>query len=174
MLAGRMKLNTFIAMLAVGGGCGLAGFAFATYTMSPDSPPQAAPTPVVLMPAPAPPPTAPIEAVLDAPVASPPVGAPDLGGAREIDRMVIGYVGRDIGTDKLKDVSQGKPWKVNVYQDKGSATANRAKVDLDRDDKWDEKFTFKGGAITRDVAPADDEAYTLSYRWDGKDWVSGG
>lgn len=172
MLAGKMKLTTFLAILVVGGTCGLAGFGVATYTLTPDAEP--APAPVVLMPAPPPAPApsqaAPVVADVDpAPSAHVPVGAPT--DAREVDTIVLGYVGRAIGTDKLKDVSQGKPFKVNVYQDAGSATANRVKVDLDRDDKWDEKFTFKDDTITRDVAPADDEAYTQSYRWDGKAWV---
>lgn len=73
-----------------------------------------------------------------------------------------------------KAVSKGKPFKVNVYQDAGAPTANRVEVDLDRewDEKWDEKFTFEDGTITRKVAPADDEVYTQSYRWDGKEWVA--
>jgi hypothetical protein len=94
--------------------------------------------------------------------------------AREVDKVVLSYVGKPIGADKLKDVTKGKPFKVNVYQDGGSPTANRAKVDLDRDDKWDEKFTFEDGTITRDVAPADDESYTEHLRWDGHGWVTAG
>jgi hypothetical protein len=177
MFAGKMRLTTFLTALVVGGVCGIAGFAFATYTMEPAPPPEAtlSLTPVAPVPT-EPTPTAAVDAaavdaVTEAPAAVPTATA---HGTREIDILVFGYVGRDIGSDKLKDVSKGKPFKVNVYQDAGSPTANRVKVDLDRDEKWDEKFTFKDGTITRDVAPADDEAYTVSYRWDGKEWVAGG
>ncbi|MES2639273.1 MAG: hypothetical protein V4850_07305 [Myxococcota bacterium] len=169
-----MRLTTFLTALVVGGVCGVAGFAFATYTMEPAPPPQAtlSLTPVAPVPA-EPTPTAAVDAVPEVPPAAA-AAAPTAHGTREIDITVFSYVGRDIGSDKLKDVSKGKPFKVNVYQDPGSPTANRVKVDLDRDEKWDEKFTFKDGTITRDVAPADDEAYTVSYRWDGKEWVAGG
>lgn len=100
--------------------------------------------------------------------------APTVIGAnaeREADRVALSYIGKDIGTDKLKDITKGKPFKVNVYQDAGSATANRAKLDLDRDDKWDEKLTFEPEKITREVAPADDENYTETWHWDGAGWV---
>lgn len=179
MFAGKMRLSTFLTALVVGGVCGVGGFAFATYTMAPE--PTLSLTPVApVAPAPAQPvlaltPNEPSVAGASAPVAASPIASSSVAapaGAREIDTLVLGYVGRDIGSDKLKDVSKGKPFKINVYQDAGSPTANRVKVDLDRDEKWDEKFTFKDGTITRDVAPADDEAYTVSYRWDGKDWVA--
>jgi hypothetical protein len=93
-----------------------------------------------------------------------------LAGAREVDRVVLGYQGRDLGVDKLKDVTSGKPYKVNVYQDAGQPTANRAKIDLDRDDKWDEKLTFADGTVAREVAPADDENYTETWIWSPTGW----
>ena len=92
-------------------------------------------------------------------------------GGREVDGIALGYIGKNIGSEKLKDVTPGKPYKVNVYQDAGSSSANRAKIDLDRDDKWDEKLTFAADGVTREVAPADDEAYSETYTWDGKAWV---
>ena len=92
--------------------------------------------------------------------------------AREADRTVSSYVGKDLGSDKRKDVSAGKPYKINVYQDAGNPTANRAKLALDRDEKWDEKFTFDGTSVERQVAPADDENYTQAWRWDGSGWVA--
>jgi hypothetical protein len=69
----------------------------------------------------------------------------------------------------VKDASRGNAFKVNLYQDEDKVSMNRAKVDLDRDDKWDEKWTFKPGEITRKVAPTDDENYTDNYLWKGKD-----
>ncbi|MEZ4472387.1 MAG: hypothetical protein R3F60_16640 [bacterium] len=47
---------------------------------------------------------------------------------------------------------------------------NRLKIDLDRDEKWDEKWTVKDGAIQRDIAPADDERYTQTLWWSGSSW----
>ena len=59
---------------------------------------------------------------------------------------------------------------MNLYQDDGHSSVNRAKVDLDRDDKWDEKWTFKGDTIQRKVAPKDDEQYTRTLHWTGSGW----
>jgi hypothetical protein len=81
------------------------------------------------------------------------------------------YAGKSLGSDKIKDATKGRPYKVNLYQDAGKSTMNRAKVDLDRDDKWDEKWTFDGDAITRQVAPNDDDNYTETYMWDGNAWA---
>jgi hypothetical protein len=89
---------------------------------------------------------------------------------RAVDRYLLGQVGRDIGTKKLKDTTRGKPYKVNLYQDDGHSSVNRAKVDLDRDDKWDEKWTFKGDTVQRKVAPEDDEQYTRTLHWTGSGW----
>jgi hypothetical protein len=49
---------------------------------------------------------------------------------------------------------------------------NRAKIDLDRDDKWDEKWTFDGTNISRKVSPNDDEDYSQEYDWNGSEWVA--
>lgn len=166
MLAGKMRLNTFLLMVGVvlGGAVTAGGIWWATRP-PPPPPPVIAEAPPPPVPVPAPVAPAPVAAAPDAPA------MPD--GAREVDTVVLFYADKAIGTDKLKDVTKGKAFKVNVYQDDGKATANRAKVDLDRDDKWDEKFTFDGGTITREVAPADDENYTEKYHWDGKGWVAG-
>lgn len=40
--------------------------------------------------------------------------------------------------EKIKDATKEKPYKANLYSDDG-ARWNHAKVDLDRDDKDDEK-----------------------------------
>ncbi len=69
---------------------------------------------------------------------------------------LLGLLGRPASSEKIKDGLRG-PVKVNVYAEKGVWT--RAKVDLDRDEKWDEKWSLSGTAIMRQVAPADDERY---------------
>jgi hypothetical protein len=80
------------------------------------------------------------------------------------------YLGKPLGTSKRKDVSAGQSYKINVYQDEGFSLANRAKVDLDRDDKWDEKWTWDEGTLSRQLAPADDENYTVTEQWSGDSW----
>lgn len=164
-LAGDMKLSNFLllvgtgAVLICGGGVAsawqLGWFEPAPEVATPEPMPR--PTPVTV---PTPPPAPePVEAVA-------PVGRP-------VDQVVLSYAGKALGAAKRKDVTTGKPFKVNVYQDEGHATANRAKADLDRDDQWDEKFTFHpDGRITRKVAPADDEDYTESFVWSEGAWVA--
>ena len=63
---------------------------------------------------------------------------------------------------KIKDATRNQSFKINLYSDDGTAF-NRAKVDLDRDDKWDESWTLKNGTVEKQVAPADDENYTDVY-----------
>ena len=93
---------------------------------------------------------------------------------RSMDREILARVAQGISGDKAKDAVRGRPWKVNLYQDAGQARVNRLKIDLDRDEKWDEKWTFvtDGGreVVKRQVAPNDDEAYTLEFLLDGEKW----
>lgn len=98
-----------------------------------------------------------------------------LGDVRDVDKLLmLDWAGRSISSPKLKDITKGRPYKVNVYQDAGKSAVNRAKVDLDRDDKWDEKWTFEeGGGITRKVAPSDDEDYSTVEVWNGERWMQG-
>jgi hypothetical protein len=91
--------------------------------------------------------------------------------ARPHDADVLAFEGRAIGSDKIKDAVAGRAFKVNVYQDAGKSTVNRAKVDLDGDEKWDEKYTFEPGKITLQRAPADDEKYTETFHWTGDGWA---
>jgi hypothetical protein len=73
--------------------------------------------------------------------------------------------------EKIKDATGGTPFKVNLYSD-DRARWNRVKIDLDRDEKWDEKWTIAAdGSIEREVAPADDEVYSEKYQRSGDAWV---
>lgn len=92
------------------------------------------------------------------------------GVGRPVDRFILDQLGRDLGTDKIKDATKGQSYKVNLYQDAGHSSFNRAKVDLDRDDKWDESWTIDGQTVTRKVAPNDDENYSLSHTWGASGW----
>jgi hypothetical protein len=69
---------------------------------------------------------------------------------------LLGLLGRPASSNKIKDGLRGQV-KVNVYAEHG--VWGRAKVDLDRDEKWDEKWSLDGTAIMRQVAPEDDERY---------------
>lgn len=93
------------------------------------------------------------------------------------ERQLIERVQAGIGGpgQKLKD-----PWKegpkVNVYHDEGEQIPNRAKVDLDRDGKWDEKWSFEqtpeGLKVKRQVSSADDDAlYDREYRLREGKWA---
>lgn len=97
-----------------------------------------------------------------------PSGGPSL---RPVDTDILELLKRP-AQEKIKDGARGKPWKVNVYSD-DRRRFNRVKVDLDRDEKWDESWTVKpDGAIERKVAPADDERYTQTLRLDrAAGWV---
>jgi hypothetical protein len=106
----------------------------------------------------------------DTPAAAKPDGS--AAAMRDVDRAVFQWRGKELGGDKKKDVTAGRPYKVNLYQDSGQSAMNRAKIDLDRDDKWDEKWTFDDAGVSRKVAPNDDEDYTESYAWDGSAWVA--
>ncbi|MEL6182046.1 MAG: hypothetical protein AAFS10_24005, partial [Myxococcota bacterium] len=53
---------------------------------------------------------------------------------------------------KLKDALRGHAWKVNLYEDTGDTQFDRAKIDQDRDDTWDEKWSFKGKRWHKDGA----------------------
>lgn len=164
MLAGKMKLTTF---LAIAGLVGVAAIALliATCDTQPHTTEVAADRP--------PSNTGNRSPQRDAPSQGPDPAHATAGGPSErpVDVAVMGWRGKDLGSDKKKDVTKGKPFKVNVYQDAGKSTMNRAKLDLDRDDKFDEKWTFDGDDISRQVAPADDENYTESYVWDGEAWA---
>ncbi len=101
------------------------------------------------------------------PLGSVPPAAPSLpAGAvafRPMDAEILAAASRPVSGDKVKDAVPGRAWKVNFYKDAGAPGVNRAKVDLDRDEKWDEKWTWKDGGVLREVAPADDEAYTVKF-----------
>jgi len=73
--------------------------------------------------------------------------------------------------EKIKDATGSTPYKVNLYSD-DRVRWNRVKIDLDRDEKWDEKWTLSAdGSILREVAPADDEQYSEQYQRSGDQWV---
>jgi len=90
-------------------------------------------------------------------------------GLRPVDDDMLALV-KGPAQEKVKDATKGKPYKINLYSDDG-ARFNRAKTDLNRNDKWDESWTFGAdGSIERQVAPADDEKYTEVWTLSGSTW----
>jgi hypothetical protein len=127
--------------------------------------------PVAPAPAPAPAPTpAPAPAPAPAPVAPAPA-APAAGGLRALDQEILARARAGISGEKANDAIKGKGYKVNLYSDAKDRRVNRLKLDLDKDGKWDEKWTFEpDGRVKRQVATKDDETYDESYLLDGTAW----
>lgn len=164
-----MKYTTFRGLL-IGGGVLLVLGAFGSCLLCAGS--------QVLSPKPPPPPVATVVAPSAAPLPTP-ATAPtatavtftDSMPVTDVHRAVLAASKQNISGDKGKDALPGRPYKVNLYKDPGQTRVNRLKLDLDRDDKWDEKWTLEdGGKVKRQIAPADDENYTLEYRLEGEYW----
>lgn len=95
-------------------------------------------------------------------------------GLRREDQLTIDYLNShpSATTDKIKDAFPREPFKVNIYRDGTSPTWTRLKIDLDRDNKDDEKWTLANGQPDkRQVSTQDDEQYDKEYRWQGGKWV---
>lgn len=171
-----MKFKTFRGLIigvALVGGIGLwaASCAFCTKRAPDDNgarAPQDVPT---AMPSP---PTAVTAATATPTVAaSAPAGGSDRATLRAMDREVLARIAGPVPGGKIKDLFPGRPYKVSIYKDAGHAKANRVKIDLDRNGKWDEKWTLEDdGKIKRKVAPRDDENYTLEFRLRGDTWAA--
>ncbi len=81
-----------------------------------------------------------------------------------MDDQILTAVKAGISGAKAKDVFRNAPYKVNLYEEQGQGSVNRAKIDLNRNGKWDEKWDWTpSGTVKREVAPNDDEQYTDKY-----------
>jgi hypothetical protein len=89
---------------------------------------------------------------------------------RPEDQKIIDLFNKPATSDKLKDAVPGA-WKVNIYRENGAAKFNRAKIDLNKNEKWDEKWSMDGDVLKRQVAPYDDENYTIEYLLKDGKWV---
>jgi hypothetical protein len=102
-----------------------------------------------------------------------PAGAPGVAtGARPMDKLIVEFVSKTPATsDKIKDAFPRETFKVNLYHDAGTTGWNRLKIDLDRDEKWDEKWDFENGLpAKRHVSSADNDSYDQEFRWLGGQW----
>lgn len=146
-----MRYRTFRGVV-VAGALLSAGGAVAWCVSRPEAPPAARrtiadPPPPEITTAPATPasPTLP-SAALPAALSSDPAAS-----------FLAERLGKPAGSDKIKDALGSRGPKVNVYNEKG--TWARAKVDRDRDEKWDEKWWLDGRQLWRAVSSGDDEKY---------------
>ena len=85
---------------------------------------------------------------------------------RPFDEEIIRLFEQTPSSDKVKDATPSRPYKVNLYAEGGKYV--RAKVDLNRNDKWDEKWSFETEAgrelVKRQVSPTDDDkTYSQKY-----------
>jgi hypothetical protein len=164
-----MKLSHFVVLAVVALGLAIFGLSRACKSGGEDVPPPPSATPPQVAtptgPDVAPPPSDP-----GPDSAAAPATASDLA-ARSYDAEVIAWSKRSISGDKMKDATKGKSWKLNLYKDAGYSTVNRAKVDTNRNDKFDEKYTFETTKITLQRAPNDDENYTETFHWNGSGWT---
>ena len=99
---------------------------------------------------------------------------PSNTGLRREDQMIIDLLNKQstATSDKIKDAFPKEKFKVNIYRDGNGSTWTRLKVDLDRDEKDDEKWTLVNGQPDkRQVSTRDDGNYDREYRWRGGQWV---
>lgn len=93
------------------------------------------------------------------PRASAPTPTPTrIGG---VALKVVAAMGGRASAKKVKDLYRGAGAKVNLYDDDGDGVWDRAKIDLDRDDNWDEKLSRKAAGMERKVE-ASGEVFVLS------------
>jgi len=109
------------------------------------------------------------------PVPAKPALLPGQEALRPMDEDLIALLARPMSGDKIKDAFSSRPYKVNIYKDSGFASANRLKIDLDRDEKDDEKWSIEGQgasiAVKRQVSPGDDGNYPVEYILVGGGWT---
>jgi hypothetical protein len=91
---------------------------------------------------------------------------------REVDGDVFGHLEGTltVGTE-AHDVVPQAPYRIDLSRPAERALVHAAKVDLDRDGSWDERWTFADRAVVRESSPADDGRYTERYRWQGGGWA---
>jgi hypothetical protein len=104
---------------------------------------------------------------------APPPPRPQLaeapGNLRDVDRDALAVLQRPV-SDKVKDASRGRPYKINAYSDDGRRWT-RLKIDLQRDEEWDESWTIKpDGRIERKLTRADGSGHKAYRLVDGRDW----
>ena len=92
-------------------------------------------------------------------------------GLRPVDQKIIGQLASPASGDKIKDAFSKESYKVNFYREASEQTWSRLKVDLNRNEKWDEKWDVANGQpVKRQVASKDDENYDQTFVWKNGKW----
>ena len=92
-------------------------------------------------------------------------------GLRAVDTTMMDLLQSVRPTAKVKDATKGKSYKINLYADDGKRF-NRAKVDLDRDDAWDESWTIRSpNDVERQVSTKDNGTYDLTFALTPSGWA---
>lgn len=116
-------------------------------------------------------PAAPPPSPAPRPTAAPPVRTepevfPEL---RPVDEAAMSALERPLPSAIVEDASPGRPFRVRLARAADPATPGTLTIDLDRDGRFDEKWTLST-PIARDVSPADDEQYTEHTVWSDRGW----
>lgn len=94
----------------------------------------------------------------------------EVAALRAMDKALLDKLHEPLHAASQKDAFPQQAYRVNVYQEAGHDTPNRLEVDLNRNEKWDERWTVEGTHIKREVAPADDENFTRVYSLENGSW----
>ncbi|MFY9224055.1 MAG: hypothetical protein WAQ98_15400 [Blastocatellia bacterium] len=90
---------------------------------------------------------------------------------RTIEQKILAQLGQPASGDKIKDAFPNESFKVNFYREASDKTWTRLKVDLNRNEKWDEKWDLADGQLKkRQVASKDDENYDQKFVWQNGKW----
>ena len=165
-LAGSMKLRNFLLVVVLVGAGGVTA-SYLACSGKHDEPKAKTPPVTDIRPATPPPTPMPTPAPASAPVGS---ASSDLA-ARPYDADVLAWRTKTAPKGKIKDAEPHAAFKLDLYQDPGKSSIDRAKLDVNRNGKWDDKYTFDGDTITLEIAPADDEHFTQKYHWNGSGWT---
>jgi hypothetical protein len=69
-------------------------------------------------------------------------------------------------SDKIKDYLKGQGAKFNLYDDDKDGRWDRAKIDFDRDEVWDEKWTRKNDTVERQLEVSGNRLVLRDGRWE--------
>lgn len=92
-------------------------------------------------------------------------------GLRSVDLKIASKLALPITEDKIKDAFPTEPYKVNFIREGSDKSWSRIKIDLNRNDKWDEKWDLADGKLLkRQVSSKDDENYDQTFIWKDSKW----
>lgn len=108
------------------------------------------------------------------PAPPPPPPAPkEPGWGRDVDGVVFMHLLETMLPPEvaaLEDVAPDAPYRIDLLRRGDVPIVAGARVDLDRDGRWDEVWSAGDGAVFREVSPEDDGRHTERHRWTGRTW----